>query len=482
MGNAHYDLIVIGGGSAGLTAATIGARVGAKVLLVDKESLGGDCLHYGCVPSKALIASARMAHRMRNAAEYGIQPVDVAVDFKKVMKRVWDIKADIGQHETPETFRTLGADVMLGGARFVDELTLEIGGRQRVTTDKIIIATGSKASPPPIPGLAESGFIDHVALFHLETLPKRLVVIGGGPVGCEMGQALSRLGSEVTIVQKASRLLPREDAQVSELLQARFREEGMQLLLSSAASKISVADSEKKVFVQRGHDEIVVDCDEILVAVGRRAVVADLDLAAAGIETNDRGILVNDRLQTNISHIYAVGDCNGGPQFTHWAEYEARIAVRNALFRGSSKRSMAIIPWVTFTDPEIARVGLTFDEAIQHIPENDVHIHQVPLSKVDRAVCEGESQGFIKVVVGAKDRILGVSVIGIEAGEALSEWVLAMEHHISLADIGNAIHAYPTLGRVNRRVADDRFMTHGISRWTTRLFGQFKARDSEEHG
>jgi dihydrolipoamide dehydrogenase len=475
--DTHYDLIVIGGGSGGLTAATIGARLGAKTLLIDKENLGGDCLHYGCVPSKAMVASARMAYRMRHARDYGIHPVNVKVDIADVMKRIQRVKDDVGRHESPEIFREMGVDVKFGGAKFIDAHTLEIGGKERVTGDKIILATGSHAINPPIPGLEEAGSLNHVSIFHLEKLPKRLVVIGGGPIGCEMGQSMARFGSDVTIIDLMPRILPREEPEISQHLQKRLDEEGIKFVLSIKSSRVQKTKKAKQVIVEKDGEEITLNCDEVLVAVGRKPSIDELNLEAAGVEANKKGIIVNDTLQTNVKHIYAVGDCAGGPQFTHWAEYEARIAARNALFKGSSKRSMDLIPWVTFTDPEVARAGMTLAEAREHYQDDRIHEHSVPFEKVDRAVCEGEPEGLIKVVVDKKDRILGVHIIGMEAGEALAEWVLAMAHYISLPKIGNAIHVYPTLGRVNRRVVDARFMAHGVSKWTTKFFANFTPRD-----
>ena len=455
-----YDLVVIGGGSGGLTSAIMGARVGARVLLVDRERLGGDCLHFGCVPSKALIASARMAHRMRHAADYGIRPVDVSVDFPAVMERIRRIQAEIGAGESPEALSRHGVEVAFGGARFLDEHAIQIGADRRVSAKHTVIATGSHAHAPKIEGLEEAGYINNVSLFGLTELPERVVVLGGGPIGCEMGQALRRLGAEVTIVQRASQLLPREEPEVAAFIRDRFEREGIRILLSTNPVRI---EPDKTVVLQ---DEML-SCAEILVAVGRRSTLEGLGLEAAGVATNERGIVVNGALQTSQAHIYAVGDCNGGPQFTHWAEQEARIATRNALFKGRDKRSMERIPWVTFTDPEVARVGLTLAEA------KDAHVHEVKMSVVDRAVCEGDSEGFIRVVVDSRDRILGVHIVGLDAGEALTEWVLAMDHGITLEEIGRSIHVYPTLARANRRVADRRFLEHGVSAWTTKLFGNF---------
>ena len=470
----HYDLIVIGGGSGGLTAVTMAARLGARSLLVDRESLGGDCLHYGCVPSKSLIASARAAYTLRNAGKFGLESVCQDIDFGRVMDRVDRIRDEIGSHETPEAIRRLGVDVALGGASFIDESTLEIAGSYQVTADKFVIATGSHAVAPEIPGLAEVGFIDHVGLFRQRECPGRLAVIGGGAIGSEMGQALSRLGSEVTIVQRAPRLLPREEPEVSAVLQAAFEEEGIALLLSAKPIRVSRDGSEKVVEVEQNGESKPVRCDEILVAVGRKPVIDALHLKAAGVETNARGIIVDDRLRTSKPHIFAVGDCNGGPQFTHWAEHEARIATRNALYRGSSKRSMDLLPWVTFTAPEVARVGMTVEQARTARKGGRIHDHVFPYARLDRAVCESDTAGMIKIVVDDADKVLGAHIVGPGAGEALTEWVLAIEHGLPLAKIGSAIHVYPTLSRINRRVADEAFLTHGVSPWTNRLFARFK--------
>ena len=474
----HYDLVVIGGGSAGLTAVTMAARLGASSLLVDRESLGGDCLHYGCVPSKSLIASARMAHKMRHAEKFGLGSVAQSVDLARVMGRVDRIRDEIGSHESPDAIRKLGVDVALGGATFIDEFTIEIDQSYTVTGERFLIATGSHAVAPDIPGLVESGFIDHVDLFGLQKLPDRLAVIGGGAIGTEMGQALSRLGSQVTIVQRGTRLLPKEDPEISEVLQTAFAEEGIELLLSANPVRVARSDKEKQIEIEQHGNTRKINCDEILVAVGRKANTDAMNLSAAGIMTNSKGIVVDDSLRTNKPHIFAVGDCNGGPQFTHWAEYDARIATRNALYRGTSKRSMRTLPWVTFTDPAVARVGLTLDEARVDTKHSGAHEHVFPYSRLDRAVCESDTTGMIKVVVDKSDRVLGAHIIGPGAGEALTEWVLAIEHRLPLSRIGNAIHVYPTLSRINRRVADEAFLAHGVSQWTNRLFARFRPNNS----
>ncbi len=468
-----FDLVVIGGGSGGLTSTVIAARLGARVLLVDRQSLGGDCLHYGCVPSKALIASANMAHRMRRAADWGIEPVEVKVDFDKVMARIRTIQDEIGAGESPEALTQEGAEVAMGGARFLDPHTLQIGADRKVRAERIIIATGSRAVPPEIPGLKGAGFLDHVGVFSMKTLPARLAVIGGGPIGCELGQALSRLGSEVTIVQRGDRVLAKEEPEVSALLQSSLQAEGIEVLTRAQIQSVDRTPEGKRLTIEREGQTQTLLCDEILVAVGRRPNLESLSLDAAEVEHNEKGVIVNELLQTSQSHIYAVGDVNGGPQFTHWAEHEARIATRNALFKGNQKRAMERLPRVTFTDPEVASLGLTLADA----KGQKVHTHQIPMHKVDRAVCEGESSGFLMAVVDAKDRVLGVHAVGAHAGELLAEWTLAMEHDISLEKVGSAIHAYPTFTRANRRLADERFLDHGISGWLTKFFANFTPRE-----
>jgi pyruvate/2-oxoglutarate dehydrogenase complex dihydrolipoamide dehydrogenase (E3) component len=471
MNDRHYDLAVIGGGSGGLTAAIMGARLGARVILIDKTTLGGDCLHYGCVPSKALIATARLAHRMRHADRWGLTAHEPTIDIQAVMARIASIQARVGEHDSPEALAEHGVEVAFGGARFLTAHRLAIGGGNEIDAAFVVIATGSHAMAPPIPGLKEAGFLDHRDVFSLTELPARFVVIGGGPIGCELGQAFSRLGSAVTLVQRNARIVPREDPDVSSALLDAFVREGIDVRCAANPVRVERVDQERRVIVEQDGAEVVVASDAILVATGRRATIRSLDLDAAGVAFDERGITVNERLATNQAHIFAVGDCNGGPQFTHWAEHEARIATRNALFKGSSKRDASLLPRVTFTDPEVASVGLSLEQA--KAEHSDAHVHVAPFDKVDRAQCESLAEGFLKLVVDKKDRILGAHAIGPEAGELLAEIVLAMEHGIDLTQVGSAIHAYPTMTRATRRVADERFFEHGLDSWAARLFANF---------
>ncbi|MFT5354982.1 MAG: pyruvate/2-oxoglutarate dehydrogenase complex dihydrolipoamide dehydrogenase (E3) component [Polyangiales bacterium] len=462
-----YDYLVIGGGSAGLTGAIMAARLGAKVLLVDRERLGGDCLNTGCVPSKALIASAKSAHHARHAADFGVGVSNVEVNFPKVMQRVQAIQAEIGATEDEAALAKHEIDVAFGGARFTDANQAQIGSERVVHFRFALIATGSRPSPPPVAGMDEVDALNTDSLWELSALPRSLAILGGGPIGVEMGQAFQRLGSQVTIFERGERLLGRADSDASAMVLDSLRDDGVEVRLNASVGKLERDGEGTRVFVDgEGHT-----FDKLLVAVGRKANVEELGLEAAGVLTHARGVQVGEDLRTSQKHIYAAGDCTGGPQFTHWAEYEARIATRNALFVGSDKRSLAIVPAVTFCDPEVAQVGLT--EAQAKEKGLDVHVHRVDYSHVDRALCDGTARGFAKVVVDDKERILGAHLVGPLAGEALGEWVLAMEHGLKLSEVGGAIHAYPTYARVNRRVDDERFFAHGVSKWTTKLFSRF---------
>ncbi len=440
-----YDLVVIGGGSGGLTASIMAGRLGAKVLLVDRERLGGDCLHHGCVPSKALIASARRAHAVRTAGGFGLEVEAPRVDFRAVMARMRGIREDIGTHDSPEAVAEHGVEVAFGGARFLGPHRLRVGERE-VQAKRVIIATG--AGPRRIPLSHPAPIIDYTQLFDLEALPERLLVVGGGPIGCELGQAMGRLGARVTLLQRGPRLLPRAHPEASWLVQAALEDEGVEVHTGNP-------------------DAAGYQADLVLLAVGRRAHFEGLGLEDAGVAHTERGITVDEALRTSQSHIYAVGDCNGGPQFTHWAEHEARVATRNALFRGRAQRR-APLPAVTFTDPEVASVGPLLDDA-----GPGAEAHRVPMDKVDRAVCDGRSEGFLEVVVDAKGRAIGAHAVGHGAGELLPEWVLAIRQRLRLRDVGAAIHAYPTLTRANRRAADERFFAKGLPGWQRRLFGRF---------
>jgi len=469
-----FDLAVIGAGSGGLTAANIAGRVGASVVLADRTALGGDCLHYGCVPSKALIRCAKIAHTTRQAARFGTLVEGVHVDFARVHRYVQEAIETVGRGESPEVLRSRGVEIALGGARFLSPTRIRIG-EEEIEATRSIIAVGSRAVPPPIPGLQETGFIDHVGLFGLEELPRRWAVIGGGPIGVEMGQALARLGAQVTIVESGSRILRRDDPELSELLAGYLRQE-LELVLDARVVEVGQAEGGKAVTIEHEGRRNTVECDEILVAVGRKPNLEHLGLEVAGVETSERGIVVDASLRTSVKNIWACGDCVGSLQFTHFAEAQARVAARNALFLGSSAFREDHVPWTTFSDPELAHVGLTEVEARDK--QSDVRVYRFPYAELDRAICEGEARGMAKVVCDPKGRILGGSILGPHAGEAIGELAIAMKAGLPLNKLASVIHVYPTMNRIVRRLGDQRFLAEGIGELTRKVFGRFKIHEA----
>ena len=469
---AHYDVAIIGGGSAGLTAATVAGRVGAKAVIIDKERLGGDCLYYGCVPSKAFIRCAKVAHLMRGAERFGLQGADPKADIKGVLKYVWDTIEDLKQHDSPEALAKFGVETLFGGARFLSDKRIVVGDTE-LEADRYIITVGSHAAPPPIPGLAEAGFLDHVKIFHMEELPKRLVVIGGGPIGIEMGQSMARLGTEVIVLQGASHILPKDDPELTSMLK-KLLEPELDIRVDARVTRVETQDGIKRVTYEHNGHEHTVEGDEILVAIGRRPSLEGLDLGKAGIDYNDKGIVVDAHLRTTNRRVWAAGDCTGAPQFTHLAEAHARVAARNALFRGQKKFTDQGCPWTTFSDPELAHVGLTEDAA--EAEGKSVKVYRFPYAHLDRAVTEGEGEGLAKVVCDKRGHVLGASLLGPGAGEALGELVLAMREGITLDRLASTIHVYPTMNRIVRRVGDQRFLEEGLSGAVAKLFGSFKGR------
>lgn len=462
---SSYDrnLIVIGGGAAGLVSAYIAAATKAKVTLVEAHKMGGDCLNYGCVPSKALIRSAKLAHQMRQAARYGLTPVAPQVDFAQVMARVQDVIADIEPHDSIERYTGLGVEVLQGHARLIDPWTVEIalndGGTQRLTSRAIVIATGAHPFVPPLPGLDQVGALTSDTLWQAlrdrPAPPARLVVLGGGPIGTELSQAFARLGSGVTQIEMAPRLMGREDPEVSELVTASLRADGVEVLTGHKALACGISDGEKWIEVEhQGHTRRIV-FDEIIAAVGRSPRLTGFGLEELGIKTN-RVVETNEYLETLFPNILAAGDVAGPYQFTHTAAHQAWFAAVNALF-GDLKRFKAdyrVIPWATFTDPEVARVGLSESEAREK--GIAVEITRYGLDDLDRAIADGAAHGFVKVLtVPGKDRILGVTIVGEHAGDLIAEFVLAMKHGLGLNKILGTIHIYPTWAEANKYAAGE---------------------------
>lgn len=460
------NLVVIGGGSAGLVSSYIAAAVKAEVSLVEKHKMGGDCLNTGCVPSKALIRSARLLAQCKRPGDWGFDEIDVKFDFVKVMQRVHKVVAKVEPHDSPERYAKLGVDVIDGEAKITSPYTVEVDGRPLITRN-IIVATGARPFVPPIPGLDQLDYLTSDNLWELEKLPERLLVLGGGPIGCELSQAFARFGSRVTIVEMAPRLMIREDEDVAELVQTRFEEEGIQVLTGHKAVEfLSDKKGEHSLRCEAGTNEIVVGFDQVLVAVGRSANASGFGLQELGIETNPNGtIRVNEYLQTSIPSVYACGDVVGPYQFTHTAAHQAWYAAVNSLFGGFRrfKVDYSVIPFATFTDPEVARVGLNELEATQQGIEYEVT--RFDLSELDRAIAEGEDHGMVKVLtVPGKDKVLGATIVGENAGELIGEFTTAMKQGIGLNKILGTIHIYPTLFEANKYVAGEWKRAHAPQR------------------
>ena len=474
----QYDrnLIVIGAGAAGLVSAYIAATVKAKVTLVEAHKMGGDCLNVGCVPSKALIQSAKLAHRMRHADRYGLKATEPVFAFRQLMARVQQVVDRIAPHDSIERYQSLGVEVLQGHARLIDPWTVAItaadGSEQRLTTRAVIIATGASPFVPPLPGIEEVGYLtsDNLwqTLSEMEQPPARLVVLGGGPIGCELAQAMARLGSHVIQVQRGPRLLLNEDEAVSALAHKALSESGVEVLTGHEALRCEQEREQRFLVVQQGGVERRIEFDALLCAVGRVPRLEGYGLEELGIETQ-RTVVTNDYLETLYPHILAAGDVAGPYQFTHTAAHQAWYATVNALFGQwwRFKVDYSVIPWCTFIDPEVARVGLNEQEAkAKGIP---YELTRYDLEELDRAIVDGANEGFIQVLtVPGKDRILGVTIVAEQAAELLPEFVLAMRHGLGLNKILGTIHIYPTLSEANKYTAGEWRKAHAperVLRW-----------------
>jgi pyruvate/2-oxoglutarate dehydrogenase complex dihydrolipoamide dehydrogenase (E3) component len=467
----EFDIVVIGGGSGGLVVAAGGSTLGAKVALVERDRLGGDCLWHGCVPSKTLIKSARVAFEMRNAQRWALTPSDPQPDLAHVMERVRDVIAEIQPFDSPERFRGLGVDVIFGEGRFVAPDTLEVDGR-RLTAKTFVIATGSRPAVPPIPGIENVPYLTNETVFDLREQVPSLIVVGSGPIGCELAQAFRRLGSDVTVVDIAPTLLPREDPDLAAVVHAQMVAEGIRFHF--ATTVMQVARSGNMVTAAlAGKDGAVqaVTATHLLLAAGRVLNTDGLGLEAAGIALDKGRIVVDAKLRTTNPRVYVVGDVAGGYQFTHVAEHHAGIVLRHAIFKLWWARPSTVIPWCTFTDPELARVGISETEARQ---KDIAHkVYRFPFAEIDRARTEGETEGFAKIVTDPKGKLLGAAIVGPQAGELIVEYGLALAKGMNAKDISGAIHTYPTLASISRRVADQRMkeaLTPSSKAWIKRIF------------
>ena len=463
-----YNLVVLGGGTAGLIVAAGAAGLGAKVALVERHLMGGDCLNVGCVPSKALIRPSRLAAEMTRAGDFGLTATPPqARDFPQVMERLRRIRSGISHHDSMQRYRDeLGVDVFSGEAAFSGPDTVEVGGKS-LRFKKVVIATGARAVHPREEGLAETGFRTNETIFNLTELPKHLIVIGGGPIGCELAQAFHRLGSEVTILQR-SHFLPREDSEASALIADVFEREGIRVLLNTKVKRAQKADGRKQVVVDRAGREEIIEGDEILIGAGRAPNVEGMNLELMGVEYDARkGVKVNDNLQTTNPRIYAAGDVCMAWKFTHAADAAARIVIQNALFKGRARLSALTMPWCTYTDPEVAHVGLYESDAEKQGLQTDVF--KVEMAAIDRAQTDGETEGFIKVLVKkGTDQILGATIVSTHAGEMISEITVAMAAKAGLGTLAKVIHPYPTQAEAIKRVADAYNRTR-LTPWVAKL-------------
>lgn len=451
----RYNLVVLGAGTAGLVSAAGAASLGARVALIERHLIGGDCLNVGCVPSKGIIRSARAAFDARISREYGIlKGDDINVDFAAVMERMRRIRAEISPHDSARRFRDeLGVDVFFGAGMFTGPDTIEVEGK-RLRFKRAAVCTGARAAAPPIPGITEAEYLTNETVFSLTTLPRRLAVIGGGPIGCELSQTFARLGSEVTLIETTDHVLSREDHDAAMIVESSLERDGIRLCLGIKILNCEKRGTEKIITVERDGKHLEFAVDEILVGIGRAPNVEGVGLEAAGIEYDPKlGVKVTERLQTSNPRVYAAGDICFPYKFTHTADALARILIANALFMGRQKTSALTIPWCTYTDPEIAHVGMYEKEALNKGIE--VTTLTVPFVDVDRALLDGEAEGFARVhLKKGTDKILGATIVARHAGEMIGEFSLAMTSELGLSAIGNTIHTYPTQAEAMKKLAD----------------------------
>ncbi|MBM79480.1 MAG: mercuric reductase [Planctomycetaceae bacterium] len=452
--DGRYNLVAIGAGTAGLVTALGAAGLGAKVAMIERHLMGGDCLNFGCVPSKGLIRAGRAAASVRCASDFGIGASNEAVDFAAVMERMRKLRAQISHNDSAERCRRDGVDMFIGEATFEDSNTIRVGDK-RLKFKNAVICTGARAKAPAIPGLEEAGYLTNETVFSLAELPKRMAVIGAGPIGSELAQAFARFGCQVTVLEMQSHILAREDADACEVVQESMVRDGIDLRFQATVAKITSGDDGKCVHFEQNGKEQSVTTDEILVAIGRAPNIDGLNLDRVGVETNQFGVVVDDFLRTTNPKIYAAGDICSRFKFTHAADYQARIVIRNTLFwfLPKARASRLVIPWCTYTDPELAHVGLT--EATAAKAGIAVQTLTQPLADVDRAILDGEDEGFVRVhLKEGTDKIVGATIVASHAGDMISEICLAMTNNLGIKSIGGTIHPYPTQADAIRKLGD----------------------------
>jgi pyruvate/2-oxoglutarate dehydrogenase complex dihydrolipoamide dehydrogenase (E3) component len=455
--NYDFDIGVIGGGAAGLTVTAGAAQAGAKSILIEKEKrLGGDCLHYGCVPSKTLIRTAHVYHLMKNSREFGLPGINLPpVDFREVASRIESVIDRIQQHDSEERFCRLGARVEFGDPTFVDEHAIQLNGKI-VTAKNWVLSTGSSPAVPPIEGLAKIPYLTNKEIFSLGHLPKSLIILGGGPIGIEMAQAFCRLGSKISVVQRSKQILSKEDRDMADMVMEVLESEGVTFYLNTSILRVDHLGNQIELTFKNGSKKInKLRGERILIALGRAANVEGLGLEGLGIECSRKGVQVDNRLRTKQKHIYAAGDVTGLYQFTHAAGYEGGVVFTNAIFHLPRKVDYTFLPWCTYTDPELANIGMNEKAAEAAGVEYSVWTEE--FKDNDRSLAEGEGVGKIKMILDGKEKPIGVQILGPRAGELLSEWVAFLNGKMKLSTLASAVHPYPTLGEINKRVAGNFF-------------------------
>jgi pyruvate/2-oxoglutarate dehydrogenase complex dihydrolipoamide dehydrogenase (E3) component len=477
-----YDIGIIGGGAGGLTVAAGAAQLGAKTLLIEKEKeLGGDCLHFGCVPSKTLIKSARVYHLMKNAEKFGLPSVSMPpVDFRKISARIKSVISTIQQHDSEERFCSLGAKVEFGHPNFTDAHTIRLNGKTH-TAKNWVIASGSSAIIPPIKDLDKTPYLTNREIFYLDHLPKSMIVLGAGPIGIEMAQVFCRLGTDVTVVDMAPGILPKDDLDLSTEIMEILKDEGVTFYFNHTIEATADLGNQREVTLKsKNGTTLSLKAETLLVALGRTANVEGLGLETIGIEHDRRGIKVDRRMRTNHKHIYAVGDVKGGFQFTHTAGYEGGIVVSNAIFRLPRKADYTYLPWCTYTDPPLGNIGM--NETMAKKAGIDYTVWTESFNSNDRSLAEGEKRGKIKLILNEKEKPIGVQILGPHAGDLLAEWVAVLNGKVKLATLAAAVHPYPTLGEINKRVAGNFFSPKIFSKKVQKglkFFFQLKGRACE---
>ena len=472
MADERFDVCVIGAGSGGLSTAYAASHMGARVALIEAHAMGGDCLNFGCVPSKALLAAGHAAHAMRRADRFGVGAVEPEIDFAAVNRHVRDTIATIEPNDSVERYAGFGVEVIRARARFTGRDSVEAGGRA-IRARRFVLATGSRPAAPPIPGLDATPYFTNETLFDNAVRPDRLIVIGGGPIGCEMAQAHRRLGGRATVLDRGT-ILPRDDPEPVAVVRRSLVRDGVELLENVSVAGVSGEAGRVAIACEKDGRRFEVEGSHLLVAAGRVPNVEDMGLEAAGVEFDRRGVKVDARLRTTNPRIYAIGDCAGGFQFTHLANHHAGIAIRNILLRLPAKAKPKALPWVTYTDPELAHVGVTEDRARKE--RGDVVVLRFPYRENDRAIAERRTEGFVKAVATRRGGILGASIVGAGAGEAIQPWALSMSAGLGVGALAGTIAPYPTLGEINKRVAGSfyapRVFGDGVKR-LVRFLGRF---------